>query len=155
MMVYYHPGWNQVNNWKRVLESHPDINFIVHAEELEHDIDELMTKYPNIYFTANPQFHQHFKLYVGKSKEEFLNAAEKDFENLITKDLERWEKVIEKHPDRFMWGTDRGDAVWNYDIDVGLFLVKYGRAFIGRLDPAVQEKVGYKNAERLLEVRKN
>jgi|SRR3989344_1259164 len=154
LMVYYHPGRNQVNNWERVLQQHPDIIFIVHAEELEEDIDTLMTKYPNIYFTANPQFHQHFRLYVGKSKEEFLKAAENDFNNLIAKDLRRWETSIEKHPDRFMWGTDRGDAVWNYDVDVGLFLVKYARAFIGRLDPSVQENVGYKNAERLIEMNK-
>ena len=150
LMVYYHPGWNQVNNWERVLQDHPDINFIVHAEELEEDISYLMSKYPNIYFTANPQFHQHFRLYVGQTKEAFLNAAERDFNGLIEKDLRRWKTLIERHPDRFMWGTDRGDAVWNYDVDVGLFLVKYGRAFIGRLDPAVQDKVGYKNAERLI-----
>ena len=29
-------------------------------------------------------------------------------------------------------------------------MVKYARAFIGKLDPAVQEKVGYKNAERII-----
>ena len=150
LLVYYHPGWNQLENWERVLQDHPDINFIVHAEELEEEIDYLMSKYPNIYFTANPQFHQHFHLYVGKSKEDFLKAAERDFNNLIQKDLQRWETLIERHPDRFMWGTDRGDAVWNYDIDVGLFLVKYGRAFIGRLDPIVQEKFAYKNAEQLI-----
>lgn len=151
LLVYYHPGWNQVDNWERVLEQHPDIQFIVHAEELEEDIDDLMTKFPNIYYTANSDFNPHFQLYVGKSKEEFLNAVERDFDALIEKDLQRWKRLIEKHPDRFMWGTDRGDAVWNYDVEVGLFLVKYGRAFIGRLDPTVQEKVAYKNAERLLQ----
>ena len=150
LMVYYHPGKGQADNWNRVLQQHPDITFIVHADEIEEDIDSLMTKYPNIYFTANPQFHQHFLLYVGgKSKEDFLKAAERDFNDLIEKDLRRWETLIKRHPDRFMWGTDRGDAVWNYDTEVGLFLVKYGRAFIGKFDPEVQEMVAYKNAERL------
>lgn len=50
-----------------------------------------------------------------------------------------------------LWGTDRGDAVWNYDIEVGQMQVKIARAFIGRLDPTVQEKFAYKNAQRLLE----
>ncbi len=151
LAVYYHPGWNQVKNWERVLKQHPDINFIVHAEELEEDISYLMSKYPNIYYTANSDFNPHFRLYVGKSKEEFLKAVEKDFDKLIAHDLQRWKTLIEKHPDRFMWGTDRGDAVWNYDVDVGLFLVKYARAFTGKLDSSVQEKFAYKNAEKLIE----
>ncbi len=63
-----------------------------------------------------------------------------------------WKEVIEAHPDRFMWGTDRGGiAIWTYDLAVGLRLVDYARAFIGQLDPGVQELFGYRNAERLIE----
>ncbi|MBI4399545.1 amidohydrolase family protein [Candidatus Micrarchaeota archaeon] len=150
LMVYMHPGEGHKDNFENVLKQHPDIDFIVHGDEIEGDIDDLMDKYPNIYYTCDPSYYQHFPLYVGKSREEFLAAAEKDFDSLIEKDLERWKKLIEKHPDRVMWGTDRGDAEWNYDVEVGLFLVRYARAFIGRLDHSVQENFAYKNAEQLI-----
>jgi len=150
LSAYFHPGEGQLNNFKNVLKQHPDIIFIVHGDEIEQDILDLMDKYPNIYYTNDPSYSQHFPLFVSKSKEKFLAAVNRDFDSLIAKDVKRWKNMIEKHPDRFMWGTDRGDAVWNYDQDVGLFLVKYARAFIGKLDPNVQEKFAYKNAERLI-----
>ena len=150
LLVYVHPGEGHKDNFERVLRQHPDIIFVVHGDEIEEDIVGLMDEFPNIYYTNDPSYAQHFSLYVGKSKEAFLEAAERDFDSLIRKDLRRWQAMIEQHPDRFMWGTDRGDAVWNYDPDVGLFLVKYARAFVGQLDPAVQEKFAYKNAERLI-----
>ena len=58
--------------------------------------------------------------------------------------------LIEAHPDRFRWGTDRGDIVWGYDEDVGQILAEFGRAFIGRFDPEIQEDLDYKNVERLI-----
>jgi len=57
--------------------------------------------------------------------------------------------LIEGHPDKFLWGTDRAFA-WHFDDDVGALLDESARAFIVQLDPAVQEKFAYKNAERLL-----
>ncbi len=153
LLVYFHPGEGQLNNFKNVLKQHPDIIFIVHGDEIEEDILDLMDKYLNIYYTNDPSYSQHFPLFVGKSKEKFLTAVERDFDSLIAKDIKRWKNMIEEHPDRFMWGIDRGDASWNYDADVGLFLVKYARAFIGKLDPKVQEKFAYQNAEKLLERR--
>ena len=49
-----------------------------------------------------------------------------------------------------MWGTDRGH-LWTYDEDVSVLLEEFGRALIARLDPEVQEKFAYKNAENLLQ----
>ncbi len=152
LIVYFHPGEGQLQNFKNVLKQHQEIMFIVHGDEIENDISDLMDTYPNIYYTNDPSYSQHFPLFVGKSKEDFLTAVEKDFDSLLAKDITRWKSMIERHPDRFMWGTDRGDAAWNYDRDVGLFLVRYARAFIGRLSPEVQEKYAYKNAERLIDM---
>jgi hypothetical protein len=42
-----------------------------------------------------------------------------------------------------MWGTDRAD--------IGQLLVKFGRDFIGRFDPAIQEQIGHLNAERFMQ----
>ncbi|TSC79961.1 MAG: amidase [Candidatus Peregrinibacteria bacterium Gr01-1014_25] len=152
LLVYFHPGEGHRKNFERVLAAEPDLTFIVHGEEIEGDIGALMEKYPNIYFTADDILVSYlFPLYVGKSKEAFVTALEKDFASILAKAEKKWKPVIEAHPDRFLWGTDRGDAVWNYDPDIGRLLVRYARAFIGRLDPKVQEKFAYKNAEALLQ----
>ena len=50
---------------------------------------------------------------------------------MLRQALELYKPMIEAHPDRFMWGTDRVDIAWNYDEDVGKLLADYGRAFIG------------------------
>ena len=90
-------------------------------------------------------------LHDGFTPEEFL-ALTDDFEPLLEGDLADWKEVIEAHPDRFMWGTDRGGAVvWSWDRRVGLRLVEYARAFIGQLDPDVQELFGFENARRVAE----
>ena len=87
-----------------------------------------------------------------ENKDRFL-ATLRGYESLIEKDLATWQGLIETYPDRFMWGTDRGNTagLWTYDADVGQMLVDYARAFIGRLDPDVQELFAYRNAERLVD----
>jgi len=84
-------------------------------------------------------------------KQDFSDAMERDWEELLAQGLVHYEDLINEYPDRFMWGTDRADIVWIYDADIGQLLVKFGRDFIGRPDPAVQEKVGHLNAESLLQ----
>ena len=69
---------------------------------------------------------------------------------MLNEAVKKWKAKIERHPDRFMWGTDRAYK-WHYDEEVSVLLEEFGRAFIGRLDPDVQEKFAYKNAESLLE----
>ena len=103
----------------------------------------------NVYFTVNDLYGDQYLLNIGENKATFL-AAVNDFEPLLAKDLSTWKDLIEAHPDQFVWGTDRGDAVWTFDREVGQRLVAYARAFIGRLDPDVQERFAYKNAERLV-----
>ena len=149
MMVYLHPGWGHEDGLERVLAEYPEIDFIVHGEQLESEIGDLMAKYPNVYFTVNDLYGDQYLLNTRESKESFQAALE-DYEPLLEKDLANWRELIEAHPDRFMWGTDRGDAVWTFDREVGKMLVDYGRAFIGRLDASVQEKFAYRNAERLI-----
>jgi len=88
------------------------------------------------------------------SKEKLL-AHFSDYEALLQKDLGTWKHFIEKHPDQVIWGTDRGiGAPWSMDLEVGDAMIRYSRAFIGRLSPEVQEKYAYKNALRLMESTK-
>ena len=108
-----------------------------------------MDRYSNAYYTVNDLFEDQYLLNIHENKKTFLIALT-DFKPLLEKDLATWKRLIEAHPDQFMWGTDRGDAVWTFDREVGRRLVAYARAFMGRLDPEVQERFAYKNAEKLI-----
>jgi len=151
LLVWMHPGEGHQDSLERVLEQHPDMIFIVHGPETDGNIGNLMEKYSNIYFALNELYGREYLLRLG-GKSRFL-ATFSDYEPLIEQDLATWQELIETYPDRFMWATDRGNmaGLWTYDADVGQILVDYARAFIGRLDPAVQENFAYKNAQRTLQ----
>lgn len=149
LMVYFHPGDGQTEAFERVLAANPDIIFIVHGDQIQGDIGQLMAEYPNIYYTVDALYGDQYLLRPEENVESFLAATE-DFEWMLGKDWDDWRDLIEMYPDRFMWGTDRGGtAAWTFDLDVGLRLVEYARAFIGGLDPEVQERFAYLNARRL------
>jgi len=157
LMVYYHLGPDHQENLKRVLQQHPRINFIFHGDTVTDDDDkvvgivaDIVKSSSNVLYTVDNLYGNVWLMQVGVSKAEFLAHFE-DYESLLEKDLDRWQELIEAYPDQFMWGTDRGDQpIWTYDREVGIQFTDYARAFIGRLDPAVQEKFAYKNAERLI-----
>ena len=160
LLVYFHLGEGQKENFERVLDANPDINFIWHGDQLvkyERNgrqnlsaIDDILSRHPNVYYGVDELYGDIFLLRPEVSKEEFL-AHFKNYEPLLKKDLATWKKFIEKHPNRVLWGTDRGwSSSWSVDQDVALVLNRYSRAFIGRLDPKVQENFAYKNAEHLL-----
>lgn len=151
LLVYYHPGENQLDSFRDVLSDHPDINFIVHGEQIENDVADLMPDYPNLYFTVNDLYGDQYLLHRDETAESFIAKID-DYETLLAIDLATWQDRIEAHPDQFLWGTDRGGiAAWTLQADVGYAISDYGRAFIGRLDPAVQENFAYKNAQRLID----
>ena len=150
LLVWMHPGVGHQDSLERVLRQHPDLSFIVHGEEIEGNIGNLMARHPNIYFALNDLYGREYPLGDRNNKSSFLDIL-RNYGPLIEKDLSTWKELIETYPDRFMWATDRGSAgLWSYDADVGQLLVDYARAFIGQLDPSVQEKFAYKNAQELL-----
>lgn len=153
LVVYFHLGEGHKDNFERILEQNPDINFIWHGDQLSiEEVENVIKSHPNVYYTVDELYGDVFLVRPGKTKEEFLKHLE-DYENLLQKDLDTWKAVIERNPDRFMWGTDRSDqVVWNHSPDVGQAQANYGRAFIGRLAPDVQEKFAYKNAKRLFDL---
>lgn len=161
MLVYLHLGVDHDDNLEIVLDQYPDVSFIFHGDQLiaygeegRQDlsrVDALLSDHPNLYYGVDELYGDEFLLRPEVSKEAFL-AHFADYEPLLEEDLATWKAFIEKHPDQVLWDTDRGGgAPWSLDVDVGLQLTDYARAFIGRLDPAVQEKYAYKNALRLSE----
>ena len=134
-----------------MFEENPDVQFILHGEQVENDIGDLMDQYPNVYFTVNDLYGDQYLLHQGETSQSFLDATN-DYETLLEQDLATWQAVIEANPDKFLWGTDRdGVAAWTLNKKIGHRLADYGQAFIAQLDPAVQEKFAYKNAQKLID----
>ena len=53
LLVYLHPGEGHQAGLERVLEENPDLSFIVHGEEIENAIGDIMERHSNIYYTVN------------------------------------------------------------------------------------------------------
>ncbi len=162
LMVYVHLGRGQKESFERALRENPDINFIWHGDQLipyengEQNltaIEDVLSKYPNAYYGVDELYGDVWLLKPETKKENFI-AHFAEYEPLLEKDLATWKGFIERHPDQVLWGTDRGwSSDWSVDPDVAMTLNTYTRAFIGRLEPAVQEKFAYKNAEQLVSQR--
>lgn len=159
LMIYFHLGEGQKDSFEKALDENPDLIFIWHGDQLisyedgEQDlsnVEEILSKHPNVYYGVDELYGDVFLLNPDTSKEEFL-AHFKNYKPLLKKDLATWKGFIERHPDQVIWGTDRGwSTAWSIDEEVALTLNNYTRTFIGKLDPSVQEKFAYKNAEKLI-----
>lgn len=158
LVVYFHLGEGQQEAYENVLSANPDITFIFHGDQLipyengvqnlEH-IEEILDNHPNVYYGVDELYGDEFLMRPEVSKEEFL-AHFADYEPLLEKDLGTWKGFTERHPNQVLWDTDRGwSSPWSLDPEVALTLNNYTRAFIGRLNPAVQEKYAYENAQRI------
>lgn len=161
LVVMFHLGEGMADAYEKVIKANPDINFIFHGDQLIEStndrqdlsvIDGLLARNPNLFYGVDELWGDVFILRPEVGKEKFL-AHFKNPEPLLQQDVETWKAFIERHPDQVVWDTDRGVLRWSLDIEVSRALTSYGRAFIARLDPAVQEKYAYKNAERLFENR--
>ncbi len=159
-LVYVHLGIGHEDNLARAAEMYPHLNFIFHGDQLvvyEADahqnlsaVDELLTNHSNIFYGIDELYGDDFLLRPEVSKEKFFAHFEHP-EPLLEEDIATWSAFIERHPTQVLWGTDRGwSSAWSLDVQTGLLLTDYARAFIGRLNPDVQELYAYQNAERLI-----
>jgi len=147
LIVMIHPVGGQVDTLKRVVENNPDVRFLFHGgDEVADYITDLLV-YPNVYYSIDGELLPNW--YDIENKEEFITQVTENFDFLLDENIEKWKEKIRDHPDQFMWGTDRG-GYWHFDEDVGRLIEEFSRAFIARLDPEVQDRYAYKNAERLL-----
>lgn len=158
-LVYVHLGVGHGDNLERVADMYPEINFIFHGDQLVvykngyqnlSTLDEILDNHPNVYYGIDELYGDDFLLRPEVSQEEFFAHFE-NYEPLLDEDIATWGAFIRRHSRQVLWGTDRGwSSAWSLDVETGLLLSDYARAFIGRLEPDVQENYAYKNAERLL-----
>ena len=150
MLVYFHPGVGHEENLERALQRFPEVTFIIHADFVRPHVQGIMDRNPNVYYTYNDIFGDLIETFRFGEKQTFISDMRADWDRLLDEAISMYRPMIEAHPTRFMWGTDRGDIVWGYDEEVGQILAEFARAFIGRFDPAIQADLAYKNAERLI-----
>ena len=78
--------------------------------------------------------------------------SDKLYSELISESVAFWKPSIEAYPYRMMWGTDI-QYWWHYDRDVLHEIVEFGRQFISRLDPTIQERFAYRNVAEMLDFK--
>lgn len=150
-VIMFHPDENQKSKIEHALQSNPQVKFLLHGWESADYISELMDKYPNLYYSVDSATLYAFDgMLIKGPGDRFISRFKSDFNSQLKSKTDKWKTQIEKHPDRFMWGTDRA-ADWHFDDEISSLFEEFGRAFIGRLSPEVQEKYAYKNAEKLFQ----
>lgn len=158
LIVMMHPDNGQRQAIERILKEYPNVEFLFHGEQIRPYAAEIVGKYPNAYYSIDtdlsdiPNDFQSVSLYGSGNKEKFISDFKRDYSIVFDSAVKTWKATIEKHPDKFLWGTDRAYD-WHFDADVGALLEETSRSFIGQLSPEVQEKFAYKNAEMLLQER--
>lgn len=160
LVVMMHPVESQQKAVEEMLGEFPNVKFLFHAFErlswVNTFFDTDLDKYPNAYYSIDIDIFGEDTtgrpiLDCCQNKEDFISKFKTSWQASLDKKVAFWKSKIEKHPDRFLWGTDRGAYLWHYDPEIAALLEEYSRAFIGQLDPAVQEKYAHKNAESLLQ----
>lgn len=156
LVVMIHPDEGQREAVERIVQDFPQVTFLFHGSwNMGSYVAEVVGTYPNAYFTLDtdlsdiPGEHQSASLFGDETKEEFVVEFKRDYEKILATAITKWKGPLEENPTKFLWGTDRASP-WHFDAEVGALLEEISRAFIGQLDPTVQEKFAYQNAERLL-----
>ena len=154
-VVMIHPDRGQEQAVENLIQKNPTVKFYFHGDEIEGAIIGLMDKYPNVYYSIDAVLsrlpYSGDALHVSGTEEEYVSKVKQNFNAMLNGAVNDWKTKIEKHPDRFTWGTDRGGFTWHYGEEVSRLFEELSRAFIGQLDPAVQEKFAYQNAETMLQ----
>jgi predicted TIM-barrel fold metal-dependent hydrolase len=141
------------------VRKYPDAIFLFHgSSEVFNLAVQLMSKYPNVYFTmdavnwifgrgavegGNPLSDDN----VGSFLTKVNRVGLKD--RLVEDGLKRVAPLLQQYPDRIMWGTDIG-STWHFEEPVVTdVVISLSRQLIGRLPADIQEKYAYKNAQRV------
>ena len=120
-------------------------------------LETLLNNYSNLYYTLDIAESLRDFLDLTKvvdattGKTDFLAAMNDTatYNDLLSQMVSTWKDVIERHPDRFLWGTDMALPTWHWDSEVIDKIAEFSRAFIAELDPTVAEMYAYQNAETL------
>src|SRR3989338_1808427 len=154
LLLMMHPFPGDAALVKKIVGQYPHVRFLLHGGHDSEWITDVMREHDNVYYSLDGDIaslygwnRQHDT--KEPTKEEWLSHVRENFDSMLAEELRFWKPRIEAYPNRFMWGADRGYA-WLFDREVGGLLAEYGRGFIVRLSPSVQERFAHENAEKFL-----
>ena len=159
LVMMIHPRAIDLEDLRDALAHNRKTVFLLHgaggADGIETFLSTLFQENENLYYSLDA-------LLLGDNnvaqddmtKKAFMNNLQSNevYYGLLATALHNWKPLIEEYPDRMMWGTDVLYS-WHFEHEVYSELAWFARDFIGGLSPEVQERFGYKNAERLLQER--
>ncbi|MFC1847416.1 amidohydrolase family protein [Chloroflexota bacterium] len=139
------------------IAKYPDAIFLFHSINTFDVVAELVSKYPNVYYSMD--FGASFFKGTGVSlkptdaasnnAESFLAAVNQTpLDYIVERNLEDLTPLLQQYPDRIFWGTDFSEP-WHFEEPVTDLAIRISRQFIGRLPADVQEKYAYQNAQRV------
>ncbi len=139
------------------IKKYPDAIFLLHSMNTIDMITQLMTKYPNVYYSMDfaSAYYRGPGVSLYPADPNLDNAASflagvnrTDMNSIVERNLRDLAPLLQKYPDRIFWGTDL-DAPWHYEEAVTDMVLRISRLFIGRLPADVQEKYAFQNAQRV------
>jgi len=153
LIVMIHPLETNLEDLHRALQHNRKTIFLLHGGDgVEKILPSLFQENDNLYYSLDVMLFGNYNIAMDDmTKEEFLNNLHSNemYYNILATALHNWKPLIEEYPDRFMWGTDALYS-WHFEHEVYSELTWFTRDFMGGLNPDVQERFGYKNAERML-----
>ena len=148
--VMIHPGRGQQEQVENILSSYANVTFLLHGHESAQYINQLMGKYPNVYYSVDgASLYSMRGAMVRSGYVNYVAYFKNEFASLLDEGISFWRDKIGTYPDRFTLGTDRGGA-GHYSEEFSQMTEEFSRAFIGALDKSVQEKFAHQNAEKFL-----
>ena len=173
LLVMAHPstreGLQEAVSYDLDLDGTPNVTWIIHGpavhgkwdtadadgdgirDELE-KLEKLLDNNPNLYYTVDffESLRDILNLKQAGSATAFLNYMNAHYDDLLQQMVDTWKGVIERHPDRFMWGTDMANHKWQWSSPEVLDMIStFSRDFIGQLTSPAAENYAYKNALRV------
>lgn len=139
------------------VRKYPDTIFLFHGGIPALDLVlPLMPRYPNVYFSwdgvifRGPWGHLMNPEGPGSgSAERFVADVNRiGVDRIVEESLKNLVPRLQQHPDRIMWGTDRGTP-WHFDESATDLIIKVSRLFIARLPAELQEQYAFRNALRV------
>jgi len=144
------------------IRKYPDAIFLFHGNsEVFNLVAQLMSKYPNVYFTMDAtcwytSLMADSLLYPeggdnpghGNAESFLADVNRIGSDRLVEVGLQRVTPRLQQYPDRILWGTDLNDS-WHFEEPVTDMVIKISRQLIGRLPADIQEKYAYQNAQRV------
>ena len=165
LLVMMHPFNHHKGAVEKIVKDYSDVTFLLHSVGYDDSrgenrtynnldwLDTLITNNANVYYSIDGglPFSGWLKEHdtIAVPKEVSLPHAKLVFTDILNREVGLYKALIEKHPDRFLRGTDRWYGP-HFDSEVSALMDEFSRAFIGRLDAGVQERFAYLNAKKLL-----